>query len=143
MWGMLCLTLIAFWPRSYRSVDTALLLKPGTAVGVAVVSDRGQLVFASTAHWSLVADIRELKLDSHIAYPDMEFVSGYWKFGYRGGYRESRLAAPHWFAILIAGSLSATPWIRRLGWRFSLRTLLIAMTLLAVGLGWAVYVLRN
>jgi hypothetical protein len=42
------------------------------------------------------------------------------------------IAIPHWFAIVSAGILAAIPWIR---WRFSLRTLLIAMTLVAVTIG--------
>jgi hypothetical protein len=36
--------------------------------------------------------------------------------------------------MLVAGALGACAWVR-----FKLRTLLIAMTLIAVGLGWAVF----
>jgi hypothetical protein len=43
-----------------------------------------------------------------------------------------RVIVPHWFALVAAGSLSAAPWFRL---RFSLRTLLIATTLIAVVLG--------
>jgi hypothetical protein len=39
---------------------------------------------------------------------------------------------PHWFAVVITVILAAAPWMR---WRYSLRTLLIAMTLLAALLG--------
>jgi hypothetical protein len=40
---------------------------------------------------------------------------------------------PYWFLVLSLGVIAAAPWIR---WRrFSLRTLLIGMTLIAVGLG--------
>ena len=39
---------------------------------------------------------------------------------------------PHWFAALCPAALAAIPWIR---WRFSLRTLLIATTLVAAALG--------
>jgi hypothetical protein len=42
------------------------------------------------------------------------------------------IIAPHWFPLVIALSFVGVPWIR---WRFSLRTLLIATTLVAVGLG--------
>jgi hypothetical protein len=34
---------------------------------------------------------------------------------------------------------TAAPWLRQLGWRFSLRTLLIATTLVAIGLGLIVW----
>jgi hypothetical protein len=33
--------------------------------------------------------------------------------------------------------------LKQTGWRFSLRTLLFAMTLVAMVLGWGIYVLRN
>jgi len=39
---------------------------------------------------------------------------------------------PHWFGVLIFASLARLPWFR---WRFSLRTFLIATTLLAIFLG--------
>jgi hypothetical protein len=41
---------------------------------------------------------------------------------------------PYWFLILLTATATAAPWIH---WskQFSLRTLLIATTLLAVGLG--------
>ena len=38
---------------------------------------------------------------------------------------------PHWFGVLLFAALAVVPWIRR----FSLRTLLIATTLVAVALG--------
>lgn len=39
---------------------------------------------------------------------------------------------PHWFLVLLAGAVAATPWI---SWRFSLRTLLIGVTFIALLLG--------
>jgi hypothetical protein len=48
--------------------------------------------------------------------------------------------APVWFASLLAIAAGATPWLR---WRFSLRTLLIATTLVAVGLGLIVFAARG
>ena len=39
---------------------------------------------------------------------------------------------PHWFPVLITAMVAIAPWIT---WRFSLRTLLIASTLIAVVLG--------
>jgi hypothetical protein len=49
--------------------------------------------------------------------------------------------APYWFLILLTAAIAAAPWLR---WpkRFSLRTLLIATTLVAVVLGLIVAVLR-
>jgi hypothetical protein len=42
------------------------------------------------------------------------------------------IAAPHWFLALLSATLGAVPWLK---WQFSLRTLLIATTLVAVALG--------
>jgi hypothetical protein len=50
-------------------------------------------------------------------------TSGWSRFG---------LVLPHWFPVLLTALLATVPWLR---WRFSLRTLLIAITLVAVGLG--------
>jgi hypothetical protein len=47
--------------------------------------------------------------------------------------------APHWFVAVLFVILAAIPWIR---WRFSLRTLLIATTMIAVVLGLIVWLLR-
>ena len=52
----------------------------------------------------------------------------------------SELPFGYWF-LRIAALFAAAPWMRCL-WRFSLRTLLIATTLVAVVLGLIVYVSR-
>jgi hypothetical protein len=44
---------------------------------------------------------------------------------------------------LLLGTLAAVPWIRQLRWQFSLRTLIIVTTLVAVLLGLIVYATRN
>jgi hypothetical protein len=46
------------------------------------------------------------------------------------------VAAPHWFLLLVAATVAAMPWTR---WRFSLRTLLIGMAVVAAGLGLIVW----
>jgi hypothetical protein len=50
------------------------------------------------------------------------------------------LILPYWFLTILGGTLTALPWIRG---RFSLRTLLIATTLIAIGLGLIVWTLRG
>ena len=47
---------------------------------------------------------------------------------------------PHWALVLFFAVIAILPWFR---WRFSLRTLLIATTLVAVVLGLAVYLVRK
>ena len=51
----------------------------------------------------------------------------------------------HWSLVFAFAVLAAIPWLSGLHWirwRFSLQTLLIAMTMAAIGLGLIVYVLR-
>jgi hypothetical protein len=52
----------------------------------------------------------------------------------------SHISVPHPHVIAIAALLAALPW---LSWRFSLRTLLIATTVVAVGIGLVVMMLRG
>jgi hypothetical protein len=42
------------------------------------------------------------------------------------------IVVPYWFVLVIVSGLAYLPWLR---WRFSLRTLLIAITLVAILLG--------
>ena len=46
---------------------------------------------------------------------------------------------PHWLPIVIFATVSAIPWVNKLKWRFSLRTLLIATTIVGLMLGGIVY----
>jgi hypothetical protein len=46
---------------------------------------------------------------------------------------------PHWLAALVTAGLSVLLADPRFKWRFSLRTLLIAVTLVATGMGLFVY----
>jgi hypothetical protein len=46
------------------------------------------------------------------------------------------------YPVLIVGAVTGIPWLHKLRWRFSLRTLLIATTLVALVLGLIVYAVR-
>jgi hypothetical protein len=50
------------------------------------------------------------------------------------------LTVPCWFPVVLSAVLVVVPWIK---WRFTVRTLLIATTLVAVVLGLIVYVMRQ
>jgi hypothetical protein len=56
---------------------------------------------------------------------------------------ESPIRFPYLCPVLLFGFIATAPWIRHFPWRFSLRTLLIVTTLVAVVLGMAVYFLRT
>jgi hypothetical protein len=58
----------------------------------------------------------------------------YFGFVFWGNSRHIAVFVPFWFLLLLTGSLSAVLW-RKPSWRFSLLSLFIAMTFLAVLLG--------
>jgi hypothetical protein len=62
-------------------------------------------------------------------------IENRWGFGAANDWNTYVYVIPHWFSILAVTVLATVPWLRR---RFSLRTLLIATTLIAVVLGLAV-----
>ena len=54
----------------------------------------------------------------------------------------SGVTIPFWAPILVFATFASVPWLGKLRWRFRLRTLLIATTLVAVGLGLIVAMVR-
>ena len=131
-WGIAGLLLFALWVRSYWWLD-ALVVPRSAGRSLGVVSDYGTLAAGDA---------------------DSTFMGAAWPVGFSsartatnesGGFafhsepREQYVRSPHWFVVLIAVALTANPWIP---WRFSLRTLLIAMTVAAIGLGLVVYLSR-
>jgi hypothetical protein len=63
-----------------------------------------------------------------------------WSAGWQSDPTPAAFAlCPHWFAASVVTLIAATPWLR---FQFSLRTLLIATTLVAVVLGLVVWASR-
>ena len=50
---------------------------------------------------------------------------------------------PYWFLALLAATFGYIPWLRCWSWQFSLRTLLILITVVAMLLGLGVYFVRH
>jgi hypothetical protein len=59
-------------------------------------------------------------------------VPGKYGFAFQHNDTATSIQLPYWFVVLTFGSIAVVPWIL---WRFSLRTLLIATTLIAAVLG--------
>jgi hypothetical protein len=131
-----CVLLIGLWVRSYWWV-TSIQTPPVASRALHCSFEPGRVRIESillrtaeeNAEW--FSGLRHYhKSSPHYAvynYPSPSFV-----LRYRKSLRSIRIIFPYWFAILIAGAASVAPWIR---WRFSVRTLLIATTLVGVGLG--------
>jgi hypothetical protein len=140
-WSVFCsiagVLLIVLWVRSYWKCDVIYRINPSkaqTTIGsncgtLYVTTDIRPMRFgnATGQDW-IIKTLLELPPDrQHLVlwlHTTEEFQAG----------------VSHWFIIMPAGALAAAPWIR---WRFSLRTLLIATTLVAVVLGLAVYAARK
>jgi hypothetical protein len=124
-WGVAVVLLAALWLRSYWRSDMLQLWLPGSR-GALVTSRAGllrwaiaenlprQFAFLSTK----VVDLSVTPQTTHYGFAH-EFVSV--------GNRVS-VTAPYWCLILLATCFAFAPWSRS---RFSLRTLLIATTLVA------------
>jgi hypothetical protein len=149
VFGIACVLLMVLWARSYWWSDRCdgSLLNHGFKIDsregnlTAIVYD--QLLWGITP-WQRVsfwlADLEEAALVITVNQPiptysllGIEYGPNAW-----GGWL---LIMPHWFFSVILGVTAALPWIRHVKWRFGLRTLLIATTLVAVVLGLIVAVL--
>jgi hypothetical protein len=126
--GPACVLLIVLAVRSNWRGDV-ITCRGGKAL-IGIESNRGRLAVFRTADrygpdefsWSL----ESYGPDEYVAPRALIFV---WPSG-------KCIGAPHWFGVFALAGLAAFPWLR---WRFSLRTLLIATTLVAVVLGLAVW----
>jgi hypothetical protein len=141
--SLACVLLIVLWVRSYSWIDGASMPITGSR-HVVVYSSTGRLSFRSAPYgkpngpfnvWWVVHDSiakeREAMTRANIK-PDRQYF-GPSRYGF---------LLPHAFVAAIAAIVAALPWLR---WpkRFTLRTLLIATTLIAVVLGLAVWQVRR
>ena len=140
-WGLACVLLIVLWARSYVSSD------------VLIGSTTANRIVQFTSSWGVLwvavdsaGANRDWKFDAQPIDGDAEkFVNGlttHFGFAYLGASPDYAFAFPYWLPVILSFSFATIPWIR---WskRFSLRTLLVATTLIAVGLGLIVYVTQQ
>ena len=129
--GVVSLLLICLWMRSYwREV----------AIGY-VDSRNRELHFVS---WDGGISLSTTNHDPRNPGAWRKYVA--WEPGIIGfgGFttaRSTSVKVPHWFPVLIFATIATLPLIR-LQWKYSLRTLLIATTLVAIVFGLAVVSLR-
>lgn len=122
--GLLCLLLIALWVRSYRVADN-LVIRTSNGINDQFHSENGGLSlgrFQPIQHylgWHWRTD------------PSVDPPNGF-RYGRfpKGGLS---IEVPHWFLVSVAAIFGTLPWLGFL--RFSVRTLLIATTLIGLILG--------
>jgi hypothetical protein len=121
-WGVVAVLLCVLWVRSYW-VSDSLLLPKGNRITVM----RG---------WIYVNERFNISKNASVPSPQYNATSS-------SGIPIPDGVGPHiplWCFAAVTSTLTVLPWFR---FRFSLRTLLIATTLVAVGLGLIVFVVRS
>jgi hypothetical protein len=140
MCGVACLAMIAMWVRSNSYLDEFWVSWP---------AKRGLGLLSAWSGASVAVQNRDKNPDSYIVgFSSLELkyherIETRSLLGFHAG-RDSDIAlitVPYWFLSLSFGVASAL--ILRLEARFSLRTLLIATTAIAMLVGLAVFVLRS
>jgi hypothetical protein len=134
-WGILCLLLIALWVRSYWYLDefTELISRNHAVSFMSVKGKFAYYLDELVPAVPLAIQPRGLErypVSSGYArsqfeeYPSWEFINE--------GLVLWTLRVPHWALVAACATFAAIPWVPR---RFSLRTLLIAITLIGSILG--------
>lgn len=149
---MVCSLSLILWATSYYwSAYAAIPLTHARFVGVE--SFYGVLIcdYADQSHYQGTSLYRNRSWEFEL---DSVGVTDLTTYGYSNNIplfrfevpnpSEVTLTIPYWFLILLSASLAFAPWIswRRTHWRFTTRTLLIVTTLVAVVLGFVVWLVR-
>ncbi len=140
--GIICLLLIALWVRSYYVPGRIVIVRSPVGT-IMAYSAAGHLITTATTS---ALQAKPLGVwpqgdgNTRISDPPLDFII-YPDFGFAAVSltNTSALELPYWFSVAVLAALSALPWLRS---RFSLRTLLIGMTLVAVLLGAAVWTVK-
>jgi hypothetical protein len=135
--GIACVLLIVLWVRSYWRTDSMTLWKASPSRFAYIQSVAGRLNFCKDVMSPGEPRFQTLPLDES----STGFIRALRRCENRFGFGEisdwslSAVIVPYWFLVLASMAITAAPWITLIRFRFSLRTMLIATTLIAVVLG--------
>ena len=151
-WGVVAVLLCVLWVRSYwwqDSVDGRLSNLRTISISSWYGWVKAESLWA-TLFLKEPSQLPQWSINSHYMEPDALF--GTRRLPRHGWVwqRESianrrfftKIAVPWWFPVLLSITFAGLPWLRQIPHRFSLRTLLIATTLVAVGLGAIVWMTK-
>ena len=126
---VLCVALMGMWVRSYWWLDTVICYRWGNwyQLDSAWGTLRATIMTNTDVGDGWFHAIKQLDANRF----------AFFGFGWDGSFRGPVFTAylSHWLLALPLATLAAVPWIRPLRWRFTLRSLFTATTLLAVVLG--------
>ena len=138
-WGLAALLLCVLWVRSYWQVEQVLL--PVTRSATVVIGSMPNVfVFGAT-------DKSPTGTFTIISFPTKDWLAAVaegpnrpWNGLMMFSVSTDGVMLPHWFWVLMSVAFATAPWLPL---RFSLRTLLIAVTLAASVLGAMVWAVRS
>jgi hypothetical protein len=135
VWGIVAVLLIVLWVRSYWCFDTCSVCFDGNR-GHWLGSIAGEIRYGRPIDASGAHGLRWQTYDEPVNEWLQHESPRNSVFGFRWGKSPQGPhgcpIVPHWFPVLFFGLIAAAPWLPR---RFTLSTLLIATTLVAVVLG--------
>src|SRR5262245_22850594 len=126
VWGVVAVLLIVLWVRSYSWDDCGSVHIP-LMNWLGFRSNNG----AETVYINIIQSF-QFELVSHPANHLLDSVPNYHGFGILHYSPSLAVRVPHWLSVLFVSALGTLPWLRC---RFTLRTLLVATTLIAIVLG--------
>jgi hypothetical protein len=131
--GAVCLLLIGLWVRSYSGMRDGIIHSSSSATSISMEYE--SLILHHFPHG--IGDIDQgwhfLSGPVVTPSPPLYFPPLYAGFGYQLDASGITTAiVPLWSFVLLAAVVAAAPWVKR---RYSLRTLLIATTLIAILMG--------
>jgi hypothetical protein len=136
-WGVAAVLLSMLWVRSYWHADDVVLTRGGNMYGMESACGSIRPFFNGTDSWPDTFGIAT----ERIAESQLEYEHS--TFGWDDQDYPTYFMAycPHWIFAIFAAVFAVVPWMH-LRARFSLRTLLVVTTIVAAGLGLAVWAAR-
>jgi hypothetical protein len=143
-WGIVAAFLVALWVRSYSEHDQVWCGMPADSCFTAY-SWQGRILGrfwpATPVNWDrrwnrVATPTEQERRQIEQQNIDWELPKA---LSLKKGRSFSTVTIAHSILVGVVAAFAFAPWILSLDWRFSVRTLLIAMTLVAVGLGLIVW----
>lgn len=127
-WGVVAVLLLALWMRSYWTWDLwDNGVRPPNGGFSSIRGSFGGHIATNPTQRSPLSDLRYY---STPVQPNQQ--TSWWWIHYKRSPKLTEFIVQYWMLVLFVSIVAASPWIPL---RFSLRTLLIVMTLIAAGLG--------
>jgi hypothetical protein len=134
-WGVVAVLLVGFWVRSYWWTDFVYAHsgEVGNTPGAFLIAFE-----SDPSRWPINHIASDVFLKEFSKKQKVHKSLGLWgAIVWNPGF--FAIFIPYWFLMLLTTVLGVAPWLRKISWHFSLRTLLIATTILALALGTLVW----